>query len=557
MHNMYNNFKKNKAGKKQYLASLYEVRLRIIQLTLLFTISFLSWGSTYAETLISQQQNNTITGTVTDNSGESLVGVTVQIKGTTLGTVTDVDGRYILTNLSDDAILVFSYVGFLTEEYAIDGKSTLDVIMMPNIETLGEFVVIGYGVQRKLDVTSSISTINVDDLKSTPTISTESYLQGRAAGIFVASNTGAPGSTISVKIRGMVTTGNSEPLYIVDGMPMASGGGDNKFGINSLNPNDIESIQILKDASSSAIYGSRGSNGVVLITTKRGQSGKPTINLNTYYGFQSQARRIDVLNKEQYKTYYDLLGSSAPQYDDFDDPNLFAALPDFDWQNEIFTTAPTANAQLSVSGGSENSTYLISMGNTNQEGLVQGSNFNRTNLRINSDHKITNWLKFGESLSISYFRRNRIKEGGVGYSFPTAPPIIAALLSDPTTEAYDEDGNWNYMRHSGSFNGAGLRDRSSYLYTNKKLNGNLFFEITPFEGLLFKSSFGLDYNLGETREFMPSFSVEGSNLNEGQVAPTLKQSDAHGTYMITEQTLNYNKTLGIIISISWVVSRLK
>jgi len=491
------------------------------------------------------QQENKVNGIVTDKkSGESIIGASVVVKGTTTGTVTDVNGKFTLSVPEGNSQIVISYIGYTTLELPANTASPMNIALAENVVEMGEVVVVGYGTQKKLDLTSSISTISVNDLKSVPAISTETFLQGRAAGVQVATNTGAPGSAVSVKIRGVVTTGNSEPLYVVDGMPMASGGGDNKFGINSLNPGDIESIQILKDASSAAIYGSRGSNGVVLITTKRGKSGKPSISIESYYGMQSQANRIDVLDKAQFKQYYDLLGVFRTKYDDFEDPAQFAALPDFDWQDEIFTPAPTSNIQLSLSGGNENSTYMVSVGNNSVDGMVKNTSFNRTNFRINSDHTITKWLKFGESLNLSYSARDRVMESGVGYNYISAPPITTTLVSDPTTTAYAEEGTLNYMKHTGSFNGAGIRDRANYTYNNKKVSGNMYFEISFLKELKFKSNLGLDYNLGETKEFLPSFNVEGSPLNEGQQVPSLKQSDAHTTYLVMENTLTYNKIFG-------------
>jgi len=487
-------------------------------------------------------QKPKVTGKVTDKkTGETIIGATVLVKGTSIGTITDLNGAFALDIPDENSIIAVSYVGYVTLEKPADCNAPMLFELVENLLDLEEVVVVGYGTQKKLDLTSAISTISVNNMKSTPTINTETFMQGRAAGVMVAANTGAPGSTVTVKIRGVVTTGNSDPLYIVDGIPMAEGGVDNKFGINSLNPYDIESIQILKDASSAAIYGSRASNGVVLITTKRGKEGKMSFNLESYYGMQYQARRIDVLNKAQFKQYYDMLGQFAPRYDDFDDPAKFAELPDFDWQKEIFTPAPTSNIQFSVSGGNEKSVFMISLGNNAVSGLVKNSNFNRSNLRINSDHKINKWLKFGESLSLSYSQRRRVREGTIGYNYVSAPPITTALLSDPTTKAYDENGNWNYMRHTGTFNAAGIRDRANYKYNNKKLNGSLYFEISPVKDLKFKSNFGLEYNLGETKEFLPSFNVAGSYLNEGQQVPSLKQMDEHSTYLIMEHTLNYSK----------------
>lgn len=486
-------------------------------------------------------------GVINDkNKNEPLIGATILIKGTKNGTITDLDGKFNL-DVDEDAVLVINYIGYKKVEIPVRNTTNIIVQLEENSISINEVVVVGYGTQKKLDLTSSISTISASDMKNVVASSSESMLQGRAAGIQVSTNSGAPGSTVSVKIRGVVTTGNAEPLYVVDGMPMSSGGGDNKFGMNSINPSDIESVQILKDASSAAIYGSRGSNGVVLITTKRGKSGKPTINLESYYGMQYQANRISVLNKDQYKQYYDALGIYKPtssNFSDFNDPAFFAALPNFDWQNEIFTPAPTSNLQLSVSGGNENSVFMISAGNTSQNGLVTGSDFNRTNFRINSDHTINKWLKFGESLNISSSTRHRIMESGVGYNYSSASPISTALASDPTTTAYNANGDLNYMRHSGTFNGAGIRDRANYTYNNKKIGGNIYLEISILKGLKFKSNLGIDYNLGETKEFLPSYSVVGSALNEGQLVPSLKKEDAHTTYWVVENILNYNNKVG-------------
>ena len=522
---------------------------------LVLTSSMSMLAQTTTDNKSENSKSSKVRGKVTDkNTGETLIGASVVVKGTTTGTTSDMDGNFTLEIPNDQATLIINYVGYKKIEIPIVKGSDMKILLESNSVTMNEVVVVGYGTSKKLDLTSSISSISAKDLKSMPAVSSESFLQGRATGVQVASNTGAPGSSVSVKIRGVVTTGSSQPLYVVDGMPMASSGGDNSFGINSLNPSDIESIQILKDASSAAIYGSRGSNGVILITTKRGKSGKPTVTLSTYYGTQTQAHKISVLNKDQYKQYYDMLGiykhankantyDNIKPYDAFNDPTLFAALPNVDWQNEIFTSAPTSNVQLSMAGGTDNSAFMISVGNTSQNGMVAGSDYNRTNLRINSDHTINKWLKFGESVSLSNSVRHRVMEGG-GFNFVSASPVTAALVSDPTTKPYATDGSLNYMQRSGSFNGIGIRDRANYTYNNKKLNGSMYFEISLLKELKFKTNLGVDYNLGETKEFSPSFNVLGSPLNEGQLVPIIKRMDAHTTYLVLENTLSYNKSFG-------------
>lgn len=495
-------------------------------------------------------------GVVKDKkSGEPIIGANIVVKGTTNGTITDIDGNFTLNLPTANAMLIVKYVGYVDVQLPANPSTELIVQLSENVQQIEELVVVGYGVQKKMDVTASISSISTKDLKGISVTSSESLLQGRAAGISVANNSGAPGSSVSVKIRGVVTTGDAEPLYVVDGMPMASGGADNKFGLNSLNPNDIESIQILKDASSAAIYGSRGSNGVVLITTKRGKSGKPTISLESFYGTQTLTNRIDVLNKEQYRQYYKMLPDAykpantpnpydgiAP-LDALNDDAQFAALPDVNWQDIIFQSAPTSNLQLSVSGGNDNSKFMLSFGNSATKGIVKGSEFTRSNFRINSDHSITKWMKIGESLNLSTSNRTRVYEsGGVGYNYISANPIATAIFSDPTTAPFDSEGNYNYMKRTATFNPQAMVDRANYNYNNKKVNGNFYVQIEPLKGLIFKSSLGVDYTIGETKEFLPKFNIAGSKLNEGQPFSSLKQVNDQMTYTIIENTLSYLKS---------------
>jgi TonB-linked SusC/RagA family outer membrane protein len=493
-------------------------------------------------------------GVVTDKkSGEPIIGANIIVKGSTTGTITDIDGKFTLQLPNNNAVLVVKYVGYTDLEIQASPATELIISMSENVQQIEELVVVGYGVQKKMDVSASISTISTKDLKGVPVTSSESLLQGRAAGVQVANNSGAPGSTVSVKIRGVVTTGDSEPLYVVDGMPMAAGGGDNKFGINSLNPNDIESIQILKDASSAAIYGSRGSNGVVLITTKRGKAGKPTITLESFLGTQSFNNRISVLNKEQYRQYYQMLGAYQPAnnantYDNIKpldaliDDAQFASLPDVNWQDIIFTSAPTSNLQLSVSGGNDNSKFMISFGSSNTKGIVKGSDYTRSNFRINSDHTISKWFKIGESLNVSMSDRKRVYESGAGYDYISANPITTALLSDPTTTPLNDSGEYNYMKRTDTFNAVAMLDRANYKYNNKKINGNFYFQIEPIKGLVIKSSVGIDFTLGETKEFLPAFNVAGSRKNEGQVNSSLKHINDQMMYQIIENTISYNNS---------------
>jgi len=489
------------------------------------------------------QDGFTVRGTITDEFDQPLIGVNIVEKGTTNGAVTDLDGNYTINVSGPDVTLEFSSIGYLSEQVAVDGQSVINMNMVPSMEELSEVVVVGYGTQKKADLTSAISTVSTETIQETPLSNTQSLLQGKASGVKVMANSGSPGSSVNVTIRGNLSLGEAQPLYVVDGIPMSSAGGgaDNGFGINSLNPNDIESIQILKDASAQAIYGSRGSNGVILITTKRGKAGEMKVNLNAYYGIQTLARKIDVLDKAQYREYNLIVDNDEDT--DLHDPEAYAQLPDYDWQDEIFDNSPISNVQLSISGGDENSNYMMSISNNAQTGMVNTSGYNRTNFRLNSDHQVRNWLKVGESFMVTYSNRDRVQESGAGYSSITANPVMAALLSDPLTEAYNDLGEWNYMR-TATFNGAGLRDRANYRYQNKKMNGSVYSEISFLNDFKFRTNLGVDYNTGEVREFLPAFEVIGSPRNEAQLVPTLKQNTINTTYLIMENILTYNRTFG-------------
>jgi TonB-dependent starch-binding outer membrane protein SusC len=477
----------------------------------------------------SSQQSIKITGKVTDSSGSSLPGVSVVIKGTTNGTNTDATGNYSLSNIPANSTLVFSFVGMTTQELVIGSKTTVNVVLQEETVNIEQVVVVGYGTVKKSDLTGSIATVSTKEMKNTSVLSADQAIQGRTTGVLVVNNSGAPGSPVSIKIRGIGSFGNTDPLYVVDGMPVKDasfGKDDNPSGINYLNPNDIESIQVLKDASSAAIYGTRGANGVILITTKRGKSGQMKVDFENYLGVQSLNKNVDVLNAQQYAKLYNEIKT-----DNLFDPATIPGLQTTKWIDEITRQAIVLNNQLSISGGSNKTNYFLSANNYNQQGVVNGSQFNRQSLRLNVDSEVKTWLKTGVSLTIMQSFRERQTEGGGGV-------ISQALKSDPTVAVYDSTGNWSYMPRTGG-NPVGQVQRNNYSYTTTRMQGTVFMEIEFLKNLKYKLNVGLDRSFGKKSDFQPAFFIAGP---ESQAQNVLYEGqDAWNNWLI-ENTLSYSIT---------------
>ncbi len=311
-------------------------------------------------------QSTTINGTVMDDAREGLPGVNILVKGTTTGTVTNVDGTYSISVLSSADTLAFSSIGYGSEEIAINNRTTIDLTMMPDVKSLQEVVVVGYGTQQKSDVTSSIATVDAEELEALPVTGVEQALQGRAAGVTVTSNNGLPGSGVTVRIRGIGTVNNNDPLYVVDGVPVS--------GMNYLNPSDIASLEILKDASAAAIYGSRAANGVVLITTKKGVTGENVVALDAYYGLSRPWKDYDPAGREEYLTMVKSVnGESSKEYQ----KALEEGSRDYstNWWKETVRTAPVQNYNLAIRGGTNKVHYNFSGGYFNQQGAIKPSAF--------------------------------------------------------------------------------------------------------------------------------------------------------------------------------------
>jgi TonB-linked SusC/RagA family outer membrane protein len=341
----------------------------------------------------------TVTGRVTDSgTNEGLPGANVVVKGAQQGTTTNANGQYTVTVSDGNATLTFSTIGYVSQEVPISNKSTINVALMADDRSLNEVVVVGYGTQRKIETTGSIASIKAADLVQTPVVNVAQGIQARVAGVQIVQNSGAPGGNVSVRIRGTNSiNGTSEPLYIVDGIQISNGGGLTDISpLSTINPNDIESVEVLKDASATAIYGSRAANGVVLITTKRGKAGKTSVSYESYYGVQKVSKTIPVLNAAQFaqleneafkNTYY---------------ANAASLGEGVNWQGLVFRQAPIQNHQLTVNGGSEKTQLALSLNYFDQEGVIINSGFERYSLRLNVDHRVSDRIKVGTSILGSY-----------------------------------------------------------------------------------------------------------------------------------------------------------
>lgn len=486
----------------------------------------------------------TINGKVIDaETSSGLPGVAIVQKGTTTGTITDADGNYTIT-VTKNSTVSFSYVGYVTEDIVADRARTIDISMIPDILSLSEVVIIGYGVIEKEDLTGAVTVIDEENLIKTPGININEALQGKAAGVHIVANSGTPGAGLTVRIRGIGTTTNADPLYVVDGIQMTPD------EVDFLNPEDIENFSILKDASATAIYGSKGANGVVLITTKDGKAGKNRINFKYSYGIQENIRTMDMMNADEFVQTWNKLVRRSNRIDTNTYKDLYA---NTNWFDEIFRSAPMHNYYLSISGGNENSTYSVSSSYLKQEGIIINSSFNRLNLRINSTHKIKDRITIGEKILLNRGVRHVVPENNEYQSV-----LANAVLTDPLSSPYiEEDGekNWGPTLFSNYRNPVSLAELGlltispGALYANNhgwdtetqnRLIGNIFAEVELIKGLKLKSSLGFKFNYISNYDFLPEYFIEGSDLIEQ--SKLIKQLE-ETRYWNWENTATYSKEI--------------
>lgn len=493
-------------------------------------------------------QERTVQGTVTDENGDPAVGATVLIQGTTTGTITDVNGSYKLTVPGPETVLFFSFIGFKSQEVQVGSQTVIDVVLAEDFTRLEEVVVVGYGVQRRSDLTGAITTIPSKEITELPLARTDQALQGRTSGVYVLNSDGSPGGETLIRIRGLNSiNGGNEPLVVLDGLQ----GGTEL--LKALNPMDIESIEILKDASATAIYGSRGANGVILVNTKLGRLGKPVIDASVITGFQKLAKKLDVMSAAEFANYHNLMASmntgggnipilpfSAAEIAEFESPEYGFGT---DWQDVIYETGVMQNYQLSVSGATEALKYMVSSNYLDHKGILKGSGYDRISLRANIAADISERVDFGlnwaftkEKYKSPAFRRND------GVSF-TAQAINVAPRWPACLPVYDEDGN--YTRHDPDYGAADTwnplasavepeMDRPTY-----RNNANIFLNIDIVKGLSLRISGGALISNIEKRDYYNQKTNEGFAHNG---AASLSESTSE-RYQ-NSNVLTYDNTFG-------------
>jgi TonB-linked SusC/RagA family outer membrane protein len=478
------------------------------------------------ETIKSVSQQKSISGTVTDEGGEPLPGVTIIIKGTTNGTVTNVDGNYTLSNITENATLVFSFVGMLTQEVIVGNQTSIDVKMAVDAFGIEEVVAIGYGTQKRSNLTGAISSVKSEDLNRLSVTRVDQALQGKAAGVMVSQSSGKPGAAPSIHVRGVGSIGGTSPLWIVDGIKMETS--------NFFNVSDIESIEILKDASASAIYGAEAAHGVILVTTKRGsKNNKTNINFKATTGRSTPVNLPTMLNTAQYitaATTSRVASGSLPE-DSWSDSDL----SDTNWSDELFNgSGVKQNYNLSISSGTDKANYYLSGNYYNEDGVMIDNRFERYSLRANSDYKLFNGkVKIGESILVSRTIEN-----------PTYTASGTPWRSTPMMPVYDETNSYGGWGTGPSWyagrNPVANEKQHHRKYTNNRFNGNVYVEVDLLKGLKFRSTFGLNYDsyLGESFDEAYNYGTNSNTEN------SLTYSSNNSQTLTANYVLTYDKKIG-------------
>jgi TonB-dependent starch-binding outer membrane protein SusC len=487
-------------------------------------------GLIFLSSHVVAQKSGGVSGVVTSEDGSTIPGVTIYIEGTQNGTTTDVLGKYKLDNVSLESTIVFSFIGMRKLEVEYSGQLVIDAVLESEVIGLDEIVIVGYGSQKKSVVTGSISTISAKELKDVPVQRVDQALQGRTSGVVVASNSGQPGSSATVRVRGItsLSDGANQPLWVVDGVIVDAG------GIGYLNQSDIQSIEVLKDAASQAIYGARAAAGVILITTKQGSAGELKISYNGFAGVSSPAKKLELLNAQEYAMLRNEASLGAGGSIIFENPESLGK--GTDWQDLIFNqSAFRQNHEVSISGGNNISTFYTSFGYLDEEGIVASdiSNFERLNLRFNSTHQIKDWLKIGQNLGYTHQRsvglgNTNSEFGGPLSSAINLDPITPAVITDPevaNTSPYstqdgimrDENGNpfgiSKYVGQEMSNPLAYIKTRLGNFGRSDDFVGNAFAEIQIIKGLKFRSAIGTKLSFWGGESFTPVFYLNSTSIN--------------------------------------------
>ena len=499
----------------------------------------------------------TVSGRVTAANGDGLPGVTVLVKGTATGTSTGADGSFSL-NVPEKSVLVFSSVGFVRQEVPVVGATTsLAIRMVDDTQSLKEVVVVGYGTQERQSVTGAVASVSGRDIASQPVADAAQAIQGRAAGVTVVSNGGAPGGMggTSIRVRGITSAGNNSPLYVVDGFPLptATDAGGNATGneINNINPNDIETIDILKDASATAIYGLRAANGVVLITTKRGKAGTSNISIDAYTGVQNVWHTVGLLNAQQFA---ELNNEARNNYNTqfpndvralnsrFNTPAKIAGLPSTNFLDQIFRQAKIQNYSISATGGSEKARYAVSAGYFQQDGIIIGSDFQRFTLRTNGEVQLSKILKVGNTLALSHQEEHPLN----GENDEFGGPIQLAIQAPPFLPVRNAGGGFYEFGSTPEDNFGEENPVTKALRATNKNNRNratttFYAELEPLKGLRLRSSVGADLQFNQNDQFYPS--IVGSSKYTTQLAQAISGANYGPSYLI-ENTATYDRLFG-------------
>lgn len=528
-----------------------------------------------------QAKARNVTGKVTDKNGEGLPGVNIIIKGTQQGMSTDVKGEFSIDVPDDEATLVFSFVGYISQEMVIGNKSSIDVVLAVDEKSLKEVVVVGYGSRQKRDVTTSISTIASEEITKSVAMSPELAMQGRMTGVHISGNSGNPMTRPKVRIRGVGTWGVADPLYVVDGIPITELGGgiegqdarikDVRGPINimtMIDPNDIESISVLKDASAAAIYGVRAANGVILITTKRGQTEKPMIEFNARYGVQNIVKKWDVMDTQSYTNFYKKSYAANPGFslDAWFDPQSPGYLGNtkntYDWQTPIINkNAVTQDYSVRVSGKTQATNYYLSAGYTSTEGTLIAEKLDRYSFNAKLDTKINNWLKTGINYRLAYVEGKDNMQSGLTSAAETSPwqpiydpnglPILQGFAQ--VVKGYNEQGVWSTDKLYGEGTRANSIAQTQFNtqdYNSIRNLGNTFVELTPIEGLSVKGSVSIDWYKHDRFSFNnytgQYFVYAGSPTDKGGGKSLGSYEERYTTNfnLIKELTVNYHKAFG-------------
>ncbi len=485
------------------------------------------YATEYSSVVEAQQSKKTITGIVYDENGETMIGANVVEKGTTNGAMTDIDGKFTL-EVSENARLVISYIGYTSQELSVSGKTDFTIRMSGDTQALEEVVVVGYGTQKKANLTGAVATMKAGNIQNAPVTGLDHAMQGKMAGVTVYQNSGAPGASASVRIRGIGTIGENDPLYVVDGMPVSD--------LNDINPNNIERIDVLKDAAAAAIYGSRAANGVVLVQTKKGTaSDKINVTFNTHHGWQRAANKIETLSAADrnmiHSEAYKNSGQDIPEY--YSSPE--AQMTQTNWQDEILDDfAYISNYDVGLSGGSDKAKYNVSAGHMANNGILKRTDFARTTFRINTTFDLSNKVRFGENLLIS-----KNENGYANTTGEYTGALFSALVYHPDVPVYNSEGELSGAILGGDVqNPVGIINRRDRKENRTRILGNAYLEWDVVEGLKLKTDIGYDQTNSHDKWFVPRVPEEGRKSDNNE----LTEYDYTEERWISTTTLNYNKS---------------